>query len=340
MSGEFNLIYQHIAPQAGLRGDVVLGIGDDGAVIQAQQGQQVVVALDTLVAGRHFFVGQDAADIAYKSLAVNLSDLAAMGATPKWALLSLALPQDCAHETWISRFMAGWIALARQYDVALIGGDTTRSDTLTISVTLMGEVAAGRALKRAGARAGDDIWVSGTIGDAGLALQQLLAQSEPDVAMAQRLHRPTPRVALGQLLGGVATAAIDVSDGLLADLGHLLKASGVGASLRVDDMPFSAPVQSWVQQSGWQQPLSAGDDYELLFTAPAKSRAHIRDIMAATGVPVCTIGMITASSGLQLIEKGVAQLIPSRLGFDHFGATDYNETILTTRVGSTGNAPQ
>jgi len=323
LSGEFNLIYQHIAPQAGSRGDVVLGIGDDGAVVQSQQGKQVVVALDTLVAGRHFFVGQDAADIAYKSLAVNLSDLAAMGATPKWALLSLALPTTCANPSWFKQFMLGWSDLAQQHDVALIGGDTTYSDTLTVSVTLMGEVTAGQSITRSGAQVGDDIWLSGSLGDAGLALAKLLADQHPHVAIAQRLHRPTARVALGQALVGMATAAIDISDGLLADLGHLLKASQVGAVLRIEAMPFSEAVSEWVEQSGWEKPLTSGDDYELLFSASSQCRSQIQSLALVLGLEVSRIGTILSQDqGLIIAKDGKEQEIPSRKGFDHFASAD------------------
>ena len=327
MSSEFNLIYQHIAPQAGSRGDVVLGIGDDGAVVQPQQGKQIVVALDTLVAGRHFFVGQDAADVAYKSLAVNLSDLAAMGATPKWALLSLALPTTCANPSWFKQFMLGWSDLAQQHDVALIGGDTTYSETLTVSLTLMGEVTSGQAIKRSGAQLGDDLWVSGSIGDAGLALVQRLAHQQSERVIEQRLHRPTPRVGLGLVLLGIATAAIDISDGLLADLGHLLKASQVGAVLRIEAMPFSEAVSEWVEQSGWEKPLTSGDDYELLFTVSPKYRTQVEDLAIQTDMPLTRIGTITSTEqDLRIVKDNVEQVIPLRKGFDHFASTDIMKT--------------
>jgi thiamine-monophosphate kinase len=327
LSGEFNLIYQHIAPLAGSRGDVVLGIGDDGAVIQPQLGTQVVVALDTLVAGRHFFVGQDAADIAYKALAVNLSDLAAMGATPKWALLSLALPVSCATKQWLEQFMRGWSELAQQYDVVLIGGDTTYSDTLTVSVTLMGEVVTGQAITRSGARVGDDIWLSGCIGDAGFALSQLLAAREVEANLARRLHRPTARVALGLSLTGLATAAIDVSDGLLADLGHILKASNVGAVLNLENILFSEAVSQWVDISGWENPLTSGDDYELLFSANHQNSAAIRALAQQQGVPLRRIGVVLqVEQGVKVIKNGSEQPIPTRRGFDHFASTDIIKT--------------
>jgi thiamine-monophosphate kinase len=327
VAGEFNLIYQHIAPQAGSRGDIVLGIGDDAAVIASQHGSQLVVALDTLVAGRHFFIDQDAADIAYKSLAVNLSDLAAMGAVPKWALLSLALPKNCANASWIASFMSGWSLLAQAYSVALVGGDTTRSDTLTISVTLMGEIASGQAITRSGANQGDDIWVTGTIGDAGLALVQLLAGQQPEITISQRLHRPNARVVLGKHLVQVASAAIDISDGLLADLSHLLKASNVGAVLALEEIPFSDAVQSWIERSGWENPLTSGDDYELLFTAPPNYRDTIFKLAQQTNTPVCHIGAIVdVNNGLKIQKKGQLLVLPTRKGFDHFDTTDYNES--------------
>jgi len=201
----------------------------------------------------------------------------------------------------------------------LLGGDTTFSETLTVSVTLMGEVALGQAIKRSGAQEGDEIWVSGSIGDAGLALVQLLAKQQPDCVIEPRLHRPTPRVGLGVALLDIATSAIDISDGFLADLGHLLKASRVGAALRIDCMPFSDPVEAWIGQAGWEKPLTSGDDYELIFTASSQYHAQIQSLASAVGVQVSCVGsIISKQQGLVITKDGKEQLIPTRKGFDHF----------------------
>ncbi len=322
---EFALIYEQIAPAAGQRDDVLLGIGDDAAVVQAPEGQSVVVALDTLVENHHFFAGCAPEDIAWKSLAVNLSDLAAMGAEPRWALLALSLPEAMATSDWLARFMQGWQSLATQYGVALIGGDTTRSDRLTVSVTLMGTVPIGQAIQRAGARVGDEIWLSGSIGDAGLALAQLYRNDQPLTEMAERLHRPQPRVALGQALQGLATAAVDVSDGFLADLEHLLKASGgLGAGCYLDQFPFSEPVLQWVHENENPcLPLTSGDDYELIFTAAPQVRERIEQLSVELNLGLTKVGVITnTQGGIGLWHADKLLAIPTRRGFDHFASTD------------------
>jgi thiamine-monophosphate kinase len=319
---EFSLIYQQIAPCAGVRDDVLLGIGDDAAIVQPTTGQSIVVALDTLVSGRHFFPTCAPEDIAWKALAVNLSDLAAMGAVPKWALLSLSLPLENAQKGWIKRFMAGWQGLAQQYAVALIGGDTTRADQLAVSVTLIGEVSPGSAIQRSGAMPGDEIWLSGTIGDAGLALAQRYANQAVDDAVAMRLDRPTPRVNLGFSLRNLATAAIDISDGFLADLGHILKASGnLGARVEVDAMPFSPMVDAWQRQMSPLLPLTSGDDYELLFTAPIALHNRLNALSEELSVALTCVGRVLPSDqGMQLIKNGELLVIPQRQGFDHFAS--------------------
>lgn len=322
-TSEFDLIYQQIAPLSGQRDDVCLGIGDDAAVVQAPEGHSLVVALDTLVEGHHFFAGTPAEDIAWKSLAVNLSDLAAMGAEPRWALLALSLPENMATSDWLSRFMQGWQSLAAEYGVALVGGDTTRSDRLTVSVTLMGVIPAGEAIQRAGARVGDDIWVSGSVGDAGLALAQLYRGEQPHPTMAERLHRPQPRVALGQALRGLATAAVDVSDGFLADLEHLLKASGsLGATCYLNKIPFSSPVLSWVHEfSNPCLPLTSGDDYELIFTASPDHQQKIVQLADDIQLPLSKVGVVTnTQGGVGLWHADKLLDMPSKLGFDHFSS--------------------
>ncbi len=318
---EFALIYEQIAPLAGNRDDVCLGIGDDAAVVQAPEGQSVVVALDTLVENHHFFAGCAPEDVAWKSLAVNLSDLAAMGAEPRWALLALSLPEEMATTEWLSCFMQGWQSLASEYGVALIGGDTTGSDRLTVSVTLMGVIPTGQAIQRAGARVGDEIWVSGSIGDAGLALTQLYRGEQPLAQVAERLHRPQPRVALGQALRGIASAAVDVSDGFLADLEHLLKASGrLGAICYMNKIPFSEPVLAWVHDSANPcLPLTSGDDYELIFTADPAQAESIEQLAIALNLTLTKVGVITdtqAGVGLWHADKLLA--MPTKRGFDHF----------------------
>lgn len=300
----------------------MLGIGDDGAVVQPSAGQSIVVAVDTLVSGRHFFPDCQPEDVAWKALAVNLSDLAAMGAQPKWALLSLSLPLENAQVDWVKRFMSGWQVLAQRYAIALIGGDTTRSEQLTVSVTLMGEVPKASVIKRSGASLGDELWVSGSIGDAGLALAQRYAGQIVDMKMAARLDRPSPRVDLGLALRNLATAAIDVSDGLLADLGHLLKASGdLGVRVDVDDMPFSAPVRLWEDQTNSMLPLTSGDDYELLFTASDAVHNELLALSAELSLPLTCIGrVLSPEQGMQLIKNGELLAIPPGRGFDHFAS--------------------
>lgn len=289
---EFDLIarirsrVQHLAKTS--RDDVVLGIGDDAALLQVPADQQLVIAMDTLNTGVHFPEDTAPADIGWKSLAVNLSDLAAMGATPAWCTLSLSMPQ--ADATFVDGFLDGFLALAEQHNVALVGGDTTRGP-LSVCVTAHGFVDAGRALRRDAARVGDDIWVSGTLGDAAAALLQWKAKtgqvhfsqkSEPDPLsppfLRARLDRPTPRVVLGRALRGIAHACIDVSDGLLADLAHVCEASGLGAQVDIDVLPTSDALRAsfdTAMRHGLQ--ATGGDDYELCFTAVSGVTARTAD---------------------------------------------------------------
>lgn len=312
-TGEFDLIAR-IRARAGTRDDIVLGIGDDAALLAPPPGKHLVVTADTLNEGIHFPHGTAPADIGWKALAVNLSDLASMGAEPAWCTLSLSLPQSDA--TWIDRFLDGFLALASEHDIALVGGDTTRGP-LSLSVTAMGFVDAGRALRRDGARVGDDIWVTGTLGDAagGLAL----LDSVPDHALRARLDRPTPRVDGGRGLRGIATACVDVSDGLLADLGHICARSGVGAQVDVDALPASAALcDAFDEAARIAMQAGGGDDYELCFTAPADVRGRIDALSSQLDLRISRIGRIVAGEGVQPVRADGRPWTPPRRGYDHF----------------------
>jgi thiamine-monophosphate kinase len=269
---------------------------------------ELAVTTDLLIEGRHFLPGADARKLGHKALAVNLSDLAACGATPRWITLALALPE--ADEAWLEAFSAGLFALAERYAVELVGGDTTRGP-LAIDLTALGEVPAGKALSRSGAHPGDDLWVSGALGGAALAL------ARPGIAPAEkRLHEPEPRVALGECLRGIASAAIDISDGLAGDLGHILERSGVGAVVRYADIPKEPSFR------GMKDPdlerkcvLSGGDDYELLFTSQKKNRGALEALSA--DVPVARIGEIVSGRELQILNEA-GRPMPHKGGFDHF----------------------
>lgn len=329
---EFDLIQRYFTratPSA------VLGVGDDAALLKIGCGMELAVSTDMLVSGTHFFPDADPCLLGHKTLAVNLSDLAAMGAVPRWATLALSLPG--ADEAWLEKFSRGFFSLAEQYGVELIGGDTTRGP-LNLSVTIMGELPAGSALRRDGAQAGDDVWVSGTLGEAALALAHLQGRivlpQEIFAACAARLHQPQPRIALGLALRGIANSAIDISDGLLADLGHILERSGVAAEIEFAEIPSfprrrepsdfigidsrlrgnddtrNALVQRCV--------LAGGDDYELCFTAPEPRRAEIEKISATLALPLARIGKITAGQGcvVRAADGGAMQV--EEQGYDHF----------------------
>lgn len=299
-----------------------LGIGDDAALLQVPEGMELAVATDTLVEGVHFPQHTRPDDIGHKALAVNLSDMAAMGAEPRWATLALTLPT--ADESWLTAFSAGFFALAEEYRVQLIGGDTTHGP-LTVTVQILGLVPAGTALRRSGAHAGDLIYVTGTLGDAGLALrllQQQAALSDSHAAhVLLRLSRPQPRLTEGMALRGVASAAIDISDGLGADLGHILEASGTGARINLATLPLSAAVTDYMDKNGdWELPLCAGDDYELCFTVPAQKRAALLDALEAFPAGCTNIGIIEAAPGLRCIAPGGAAITLRSAGYQHFSA--------------------
>lgn len=315
---EFALI-DRIRRRVAAREDVPLGIGDDAALLRVPAGSWLAVATDTLNDGVHFPADTAPADLGWKALAVNLSDLAAMAAQPAWATLSLSLPH--AQADWLDGFLDGFLALADAHGVALVGGDTTRGP-LSVCVTVHGLVAEGRGLRRAGAREGDDVWVSGTLGDAAAALAQWRAGGAADPALRRRLDRPEARVALGRALDGLAHAAIDLSDGLLADLAHVCAASGVGARIELDALPaspalaasFDAATRAGLQASG-------GDDYELCFTAPASRRAEVMALAGRTDVALTRVGCIVPGRGVQAWRADGSQWQPARAGYAHFDPT-------------------
>ncbi len=315
---EFDLIRNHFSHVGSRRADVAVGIGDDCALLKVPQGYELAAGIDTLVAGIHFFPACDPEGLGHKSLAVSLSDLAAMGAEPAWATLALTLPD--ADESWLNAFSRGFGRLAERHGVALVGGDLTRGP-LTITVQVQGLVPAAAAVLRSGARPGDLVWVSGTLGDAGLALRLLDAGESVSEFLRRRLERPTPRVELGLALRGIATAMIDLSDGLAADLGHILAASGVGAEIRLPDLPLSPAVSERLAvDADWGLPLASGDDYELCFCVPEHKCAQIATLAKRLGIRLRTIGHIRPEGGLHCLLENGATWNPPRAGYDHFAA--------------------
>jgi thiamine-monophosphate kinase len=319
---EFALIERCFA-RAPHNADVRVGIGDDAAIIAPTAGLEYAVSVDMLVEGRHFARGADPQLLGHKALAVNLSDLAAMGALPRFALLAGALPD--ANVDWVVTFMRGFDALAAQYDVELIGGDTTRGPR-NLCVTVIGELPAGTALTRAGAKAGDTVYVSGTLGDAALALAVDHARTRvadaAREALQQRLHAPQPRVALGVALRGIASSALDVSDGLTGDLGHILAASRVGASIDLGAIPCSEALRAKLAADERKLALSCllagGDDYELCFTAPPAMRERVAALALALRLPLTPIGEVRAQPGLAIRDERGHRLPSLPRAFDHF----------------------
>ena len=323
--GEFDLIARYFTRPVR---HATLGVGDDCALLAPRPGMQLAISSDMLVEGRHFFADVAPEALGHKALAVNLSDLAACGAKPLAFTLALALPR--VDEAWLAGFSKGLLALADAHGCELVGGDTTQGP-LNICITVFGEVPAGQALLRSGARAGDDIYVSGTLGDARLALEALLGHIHlPDELLAQarqRLERPTPRVALGLALRGIASSAMDVSDGLLGDLGHILRASGVGADIDTDETSkliaaralFTSATARFDMELLRQCTLAGGDDYELAFTAPPALREAVAGAAATAATPVARIGRISAEPGLRLADAQGRPLAGRYASFDHFG---------------------
>ena len=323
--GEFGLIERFFKRPARR---AVVGVGDDCAVWQPGAGMQLAISTDMLVEGRHFFPDVDPFSLGHKALAVNLSDLAACGATPAAFTLALALPT--VDEAWLAEFARGLLTLADAHACELIGGDTTQGP-LNLCITVLGEVPAGLALLRSGAKAGDEVYVSGTLGDARLALLALQGQLRlPDNALAlarQRLEQPTPRVALGLALRGVASSAIDLSDGLVGDLGHILKASGCGATLNTQALSqlllmgssaSAAPTLALSSDQALTAVLNGGDDYELLFTAPATSREAVMQAALKSATRVTRIGQMDAQHGLRLVDAQGKPVTGEFASFNHF----------------------
>lgn len=300
------------------REDVLLGIGDDAALLEVPAGKALAVSVDTLVAGVHFFADVSPESLGHKALAVNLSDLAAMGAEPAWATLALTLPE--VNQPWLEDFVRGFARLAAAHGVALVGGDTTRGP-LSITVQVHGLVPAGQALRRGGARVGDRIYVTGSLGEAALALKQLMAGAGETLSMElrQRLELPQPRVAAGLALRGLAHSAIDLSDGLLADLGHLLSASGVGAGIALQALPLAPVVTDWIAAGGeWDVALAGGDDYELCFTVAADQDDEIQRLSHKLNLAMSCIGMVEEAPGLRVIKPDGQPWHSTVAGFDHF----------------------
>ena len=318
MTGEFEIIRRHFTRPART---AALGVGDDAALLRPRAGSTLAVTTDMLLQGRLFFAGADAESLGHKALAVNLSDLAAMGAVPRWALLSIALPR--ADERWLAAFSRGLFRLARRFGTELIGGDTTRGP-LAISITAIGEVPVKLALRRDAACAGDDVWLSGATGEAALGLAHLRGRvrlrGAAREACLRRLHAPEPRVALGRALLGVARSAIDVSDGLLADLGHVAEASRVAAELRWEDLPRARAIAECASAKLARDCLLAGgDDYELAFTAPVSARPRILAAGKKSRVRVTRIGSLLEGRPEVRVRDARGRAIAApRAGFDHF----------------------
>lgn len=310
---EFDIIDYFAKRQKFLTPDVILGIGDDCALLKPTPGEVLAISTDTLVEGVHFLPNAEAHSLGYRSLAVSLSDLAAMGANPTWVLLSLTLPQ--INEDWLSHFCDGFFSLTEQYDVKLVGGNTS-SGALTISTHVLGSVPEQMALKRSGARPGDLIYVSGQLGGAAFALTQLLKKQKLSAIERQPYDYPDPRVHLGLALRNIATAAIDISDGLLADLQHILTASKQGATLFLENIPLATTIPAHLP-SAYDFALSAGDDYELCFTAPADKQADLQQLAKKLNCSLTCIGNIDSTPGLRIYNTDGGLYSPNHSGYVH-----------------------
>lgn len=314
---EFSLIGDFIDVSSTQRADVGIGIGDDCALLSVPPGKSLAVSMDTLVAGRHFLEDADAFNLGHKALAVNLSDIAAMGAEPAWATLSLTMPE--ADTQWLQAFMHGFLALAKRFRVQLVGGDTTRGP-LSITVQVHGFVDPRRVMRRDGAHAGDLLYVTGSLGEAGLALrlQQQGVLKEHHQLLQQRLDCPTPRVAEGMRLASLASAAIDLSDGLIGDLGHVVQQSRCGATIELQRLPCSTAVtEAMARSNDWSLALSSGDDYELCFTIPADRQRQLRQLAETLDCRLTRIGVIEQHPGIRCVTAEGAE-VDVKSGYDHF----------------------
>ncbi|MEA3303341.1 MAG: thiamine-phosphate kinase [Pseudomonadota bacterium] len=315
---EFSLIDDYIAISRTRRPDVSIGIGDDCAILEVPPGKSLAVSMDTLVSGRHFIEGVNAVSLGHKALAVNLSDLAAMGAEPAWATLSLTMPE--ADIRWIRDFMQGFLALADRFGVQLVGGDTSRGP-LSITVQIHGFVDPRLVMRRDAAQPGDLIYVTGSLGDAGLALrlQQAGKLDKSDhQELLRRLDSPIPRINEGMQLASIATAAIDLSDGLISDLGHVVQQSHCGATIELQRLPCSRAVKQAIDESNeWSLPLSSGDDYELCFTVPAEKQPQLQQLAATLDCPLTHIGVIEQQPGIRCVDAEGAE-VDVESGYDHF----------------------
>lgn len=316
---EFDLIDRYFSGITQSDKSVHCGIGDDAAVIEIGPGQELLVSVDTLVSDVHFFSTSAAYDIGYKSLAVSISDMAAMGGLPRWTTLALTIPR--VDEDWLQAFANGFADIASNYGVSLIGGDTTQGP-LSITVQIMGTVDKGKSILRSGAKPGDLIYVSGSLGAAGLACRALKAKADNDSipsACLERLHRPLPRVELGKQLHGLATAAIDVSDGLAADLNHILTSSAVAAQVQLARLPVCRDLDKLENDDlYWQTALAAGDDYELCFTVPAHLRTELEQRIKNMDCPVTCIGKVTAGEGISWLQESGTEVKLELEGYQHF----------------------
>lgn len=314
---EFELIRRYFQSQTYHRPDVIVPIGDDCAILAPPPHQQLAISLDTLVSGVHFFSDMPAYDLGYKALSVNLSDLAAMGAEPAWFTLALTLP--AIEETWLQAFSRGLFDLAARYQLALVGGDTTHGPC-SITIQVQGFVPPEQALKRQGAQPGDDIYITGSLGDAGFGLNLLKTQQEAPNKdyFLSRLYRPTPRIEVGQALRQIASAAIDISDGLAADLFHILESSGVGATIFLDNLPLSTALRATQDEKIMDYALCAGEDYELCFTAPPEKKPLLKQALNNITCPIAHIGVITQTTGLKIVDGSGNIKSLTRRGYDHF----------------------
>ncbi|HSG04743.1 MAG TPA: thiamine-phosphate kinase [Marinobacterium sp.] len=321
MPGEFEIITSYFAPSAKAAPTVALGVGDDCALVMPPSGEQLAISIDTLVEGVHFLPDISAEDLAWRLLGSSVSDLAAMGAEPLWLTLSVTLPR--ADESWLAAFRTGLDGALERYQITLVGGDTCSGPVRVLTAQVQGSVPAEKALRRSGAQPGDIIFASGTLGDSRAGLELIkrgAAQSEIHNYLLQRFLRPTPRTELGLALRDIATAAIDISDGLLADLGHLLDRSSVGAEVELETLPLSQALSTFVDQTQARQWASTGgEDFELCFTVAEEHLAEVDKLSARLDLPLTPIGRIVSGSGVHVSFNGESWVPQIGAGFDHFG---------------------